>query len=72
MLDPLLYELSEKDGIKITKQDRTFIISINIYAILADSPGRALLLFMKQHGGYLSCPYCFIPGKYDTVIMFTS
>ena len=45
------------------RENNIYSISINIYAILADSPGRALLLFMKQHGGYLSCPYCFIPGK---------
>jgi hypothetical protein len=63
LLQELLDELSGRGGVSIKRENNIYSISINIYAILADSPGRALLLSMKQHGGYLSCPYCFIPGK---------
>jgi hypothetical protein len=42
----------------------------NLYGMLSDSPGKAMLLNMVQFNGYFGCPYCLNPGKLKYFIKY--
>lgn len=41
-----------------------FRITLEFYGFIGDTPAKAMLLNMKSHNGYYSCPYCLIEGYF--------
>jgi len=44
-----------------------FIINLNFYGFIGDTPAKSLVLSMIQHNGYYGCPYCFNPGTLSII-----
>lgn len=63
LFDAITTELNQHKSITISRNGYELNIKIDVYGFILDSPGRSDALWMKSHGGYYSCPYCFIPGK---------
>ena len=59
-----LKDLSTK-GLDVHINNEKVTIYFNLYGMISDSPGKAMLLNMVQFNGYLSCPYCFNPGYFN-------
>jgi len=47
---------------EVNIKDKKVRFFFELYGMLSDSPGKAMLLNMHQFNGYCSCPYCFNPG----------
>jgi len=52
------------EGIKVNVAGELVSIKVDIYGLIADAPAKATSLFLKNHTGYYSCPYCKIRGQY--------
>ena len=56
-------ELININGIKIQKNNTSYVFYLKIYGIICDAPAKAMVLNMNQFNGYFGCAYCLNPGN---------
>ena len=55
--------IKQTGGLEVTIENCKIIFQINLHCIGGDVPAQALMLDLKYHSGYYSCPFCLIRGK---------
>ena len=56
--------IKSNGGIFMTINGSNLRFDLKIHCIGGDVPAQALMLDIKYHGGYYSCPFCLIRGKH--------